>query len=217
MKKVPLFSLLFILSYHSFGQITSYDDGLIHSERMQIGYFNKIPKSGIFTYTGYDVEGEYAIYFFKSKSGQLIDFGELAIAIQKKYDLTEYKKYLNKNFNITWKMTKNGPFLLSASVLSNNTNAQRGFPPKKLQYLLESNAGMLGFYDDSTVVSCPRCDFNESNVKLMATKKSIAKFNVVDDYIKAIINGGEQRFMLYEEGKVDTQWVMFNFKWIRKP
>lgn len=125
MQKLILIFIMF-LSLNSFAQETDYGDGLSYYDRWETGYYNKIPKAGTFTYTGYDdSEGDYVVYFFKSKNGQMISFADVAPTIRKRYDLEgALKKYLYKNFNITWKIGNINTMLLTATLLPNSTKPQ---------------------------------------------------------------------------------------------
>lgn len=74
---------------------------------------------------------------------------------------------------------------------------------KKLVYLYTANGGMVGYYDDGTVVGCPRCDFCRSNILAMLKVKPMGKWDLKkpDDFIS------------YEE---DNGWVLINYKWKEK-
>lgn len=110
--------------------------------------------------------------------------------------------------------------LLAVSMFTATTFAQSKAAPLKLQYLYASNAGMMGFYSDGSVRSCGRCEFDKSNVSKMATQKSSAKYKVVNNVIVFNSKSGKQEFPFYvdEDAKeMDTDWMMFNFKWLQKP
>ncbi len=75
----------------------------------------------------------------------------------------------------------------------------------------------MGFFNDGTVASCPQCDFMEENINALYTQTPSGKFTVAKDYLQSKLNGQEERWMLYNDGKIDESWAMMNFIWIKKP
>ncbi len=103
-------------------------------------------------------------------------------------------------------------FLLTTCILTNNVEAQskakskttkQKKQEKKLVYLFTANGGMVGYYDDGSVVGCPRCDFCRSNILAMLKEKPMGKWDLKkpDDFIS------------YED---DKGWVLINYKWKEK-
>lgn len=84
---------------------------------------------------------------------------------------------------------------------------------KKLRYLYYSNGGIRGYFDDGTVVGCPRCDLIESNVLNLYNEKPIGKYKVLDDG-SLFVNNSEQEFPNYNE---DNGWALIDYKWHEKP
>ncbi|MBC7391408.1 MAG: zinc ribbon domain-containing protein [Opitutaceae bacterium] len=91
----------------------------------------------------------------------------------------------------------------------------------KLQYLIATNAGMIGFYNDGTMRYCPKCDFDESNIESMYMGEIYAKYILVkNEYFSAKHDGEDYHFPLYDSdnsGHIHMDWALFNYKWIRKP
>ncbi len=71
---------------------------------------------------------------------------------------------------------------------------------RKLVYLYVSNGGMVGYFNDGSVIACPQCDFTRSNLLSMSQKRPFRKWNLKkpDDFIS------------FEE---DNGWVLINYKW----
>jgi hypothetical protein len=67
--------------------------------------------------------------------------------------------------------------------------------------LFTANGGMLGYFNDGTVVGCPRCDFCESNILSMYKEKSVRRWDLTqpEDY-----------------DPNDKSWVLVNYEWKEK-
>ena len=74
---------------------------------------------------------------------------------------------------------------------------------KKLVYLYTANGGLIGYFSDSSIVSCIRCDFCKSNILAMFKDKSTVKWNLIKP----------SDFISYEK---DNGWVLVNHKWNEK-
>lgn len=74
---------------------------------------------------------------------------------------------------------------------------------KELVYLYTANGGMVGYFNDGSVVGCPRCDFCKSNILAMHNKESSETWNLKKP----------NDFVSYEE---DNGWVLINYKWQEK-
>lgn len=80
---------------------------------------------------------------------------------------------------------------------------------KKLRYLFASNGGLIGFFSDGSVTSCPRCDLTKRNVNSLSKKKPYAKYTVKKDHL--LVNG--ERMDFYIEGtEVSPDWVIMDYK-----
>ncbi|TDQ06237.1 hypothetical protein [Pedobacter metabolipauper] len=96
--------------------------------------------------------------------------------------------------------------------LNNRKKNTDSLENKKLRYLYFANGGIIGYYNDGTVVGCPRCDFNASNVAAMMHKKPHAKYTVEPGGI-LLINGTDQEVPMSEA----DGWAMVDYKWHINP
>lgn len=121
-----------------------------------------------------------------------------------------YKSNDSKNIKIK-------PFLKAINIQKSEINAATQTSKRELQYLYASNGGLMGFFSDGTVASCPRCDFVEENVNALHKEKPSGKFTATKEYLQSNLNGQETQWLIYNEGEIDESWAMINFKWLRKP
>lgn len=72
---------------------------------------------------------------------------------------------------------------------------------KELVYLYTANGGMVGYFNDGSVVGCPRCDFCKSNILSMFKEKPMSSWDLKqpDDY-----------------DPNDNSWVLVNYEWKEK-
>jgi hypothetical protein len=104
------------------------------------------------------------------------------------------------------------------TVLGQNKNVEKtmqaNVSERKLRYVMATNGGLLGFYNDGTVAECPRCDLLKSNIAVMAKQKTKRKYQSSKDHL---IIDGDERLDIYIDGKVSPDWAMVDYKWLSSP
>lgn len=99
------------------------------------------------------------------------------------------------------------------TVLTNNNSENSNTTLKnerKLKYLFASNGGLLGFYDDGTVATCPRCDLIKENIDALNSKEVNAKYESKNGYL--LMNN--ERMDIYTNGEISKDWAMVDYKWL---
>lgn len=86
---------------------------------------------------------------------------------------------------------------------------------KELRYLQFSNGGIRGYFDDGTIVGCPRCDLCKSNIEAMLSQKPMATYIVKNDGT-LIIDGNESEKPEYKNSDFN-EWALIDYKWYVKP
>ena len=86
---------------------------------------------------------------------------------------------------------------------------------KELRYLQFSNGGIRGYFDDGTIVGCPRCDLCKSNIEAMFSQKPMATYIVKNDGT-LIIDGNESEKPEYKNSDFN-EWALIDYKWYVKP
>jgi len=79
---------------------------------------------------------------------------------------------------------------------------------RKLQYLFSANGGLIGYFNDGSIVGCPRCDLIRENVKNLYKQKSNGSFTVNNDGTLNVKGSGKV------DPKSEDGWVMINYKWL---
>lgn len=97
----------------------------------------------------------------------------------------------------------------SSSIKENQTNIKQ---KKKLRYLYYANGGIRGYFEDGTIVGCPRCDFCRSNIMAMYNEKPLGTFKVQSNG-SLLINNSEKEFPNYKD---DNGWVLIDYVWNEK-
>jgi hypothetical protein len=88
-------------------------------------------------------------------------------------------------------------------------------PRKELRYLFFANGGLVAYFDDGSVVGCPRCDFSRSNIWSLWDAKPHARYQVLRDG-RLLVNGTSKESPIYRRGDPDG-WALINYKWYIKP
>ena len=74
---------------------------------------------------------------------------------------------------------------------------------RKLAYLYVANGGLIGYFNDGTVVGCPKCDLCRNNISSLYKMKVIKHWNLHKP----------NHFTPYHQ---DNGWVLVNYKWHAK-
>ena len=201
------------------------DNNLSYSESEKQGYYDNIPKRGVFKFLGVEGAGDINILFFKTPNNKVIQFIHSVSAAQKKYKFYVDKNLVGKSYNITWDKS-DGRTLLSAVYVptkptSSLTNGQSA-SALKMQYLYASNAGLYVFYTNGSYNFCPRCDFTKSNVSGMEKVKGKADgtYKVGSKGLTTYSKGNTDEFSFYTDDdakELDDSWALFDNKWRNKP
>lgn len=90
-------------------------------------------------------------------------------------------------------------------------NGQHSTANKKLMYLLSSNAGLIGYFDDGTFVGCPHCDLIAENVKTLYKLETLGNYKVLKDG-SLLLNNSD----IVKPGSDDEfdLWAVINYKWM---
>lgn len=81
---------------------------------------------------------------------------------------------------------------------------------RKIRYLFMANGGIIAYFDDGTVVGCPRC---ELDVEALYNLKPHSTYIVEEDGI--LLVGGQRREIPFIARKGEWQdWIMIDYKWI---
>ena len=72
---------------------------------------------------------------------------------------------------------------------------------KELVYLYTAIGGMVGYFNDGSVVGCPRCDFCKSNILSMFKEKPMSSWDL-------------KQPDAYDPN--DNCWVLVNYEWKEK-
>ena len=88
--------------------------------------------------------------------------------------------------------------------------------PKKLRYLFYANGGLIGYFDDGTIVGCPSCDLIDENVKMLYSMKPTGKYSVNQDG-SLLVGEKEMEYPQKQQEANLTEWAMIDYKWIVQP
>jgi hypothetical protein len=78
---------------------------------------------------------------------------------------------------------------------------------KKLQFLYFSNGGLIGYFDDGTIVGCPRCDLMAENIEAIKTREPHSKFKLENGILIS-----EQGDSISINSMRNNEWAIVNYK-----
>lgn len=95
-------------------------------------------------------------------------------------------------------------------VIAQSVAKQNQKQKKELRYLYASNSGLIGYFDDGSISSCPRCDFYRDNVLYLFEADVYSYYKATEDGTMMIQN----RESIIEPNYIeDRGWKLINYKW----
>jgi len=84
---------------------------------------------------------------------------------------------------------------------------------RKLRYLFFANGGLVGYFDDGSVVGCPRCDLLDVNIESLYEEKPFSTYTVNPDGT-LFIDRAEVEYPREAGEDEMPEWAMIDYKWI---
>lgn len=78
---------------------------------------------------------------------------------------------------------------------------------RQLQFLYFSNGGLIGYFDDGTIVGCPRCDLMNDNIEAIKTREPHSKFKIENGILIS-----EQGDSVSINSMRNNEWAIVNYK-----
>jgi len=80
-----------------------------------------------------------------------------------------------------------------------------------LQFLYFANGGLIGYFDDGTIVGCPRCDLMDKNIEAIKTREPHLKFKMENGFLIS-----EQGDSISINSMRNNKWAIVNYENITK-
>jgi hypothetical protein len=97
-------------------------------------------------------------------------------------------------------------------IVTKNTATQSD---RKLRFLYYSPVGLRAYFDDGSIIACPRCELTQENIELIQSNsndKAIQKY-VIEDDGSLTIDGWKHEFPSINKEEDFEGWAMINYKW----
>ncbi len=78
---------------------------------------------------------------------------------------------------------------------------------KRLQFLFYANGGLIGYFDDGTIVGCPRCELTDEVVEILKDREPHSKFKIIDNVLIS-----EQGDTIPIDSMRNNEWAIVNYK-----
>ena len=78
---------------------------------------------------------------------------------------------------------------------------------RQLQFLYFTNGGLIGYFDDGTIVGCPRCDLMEKNINTLKNKDPHSEFIIEKDVLITL-----QGDTIPIKSMKSNEWAIVNYK-----
>ncbi len=89
---------------------------------------------------------------------------------------------------------------------------------KKLLFVYSiSGAGLMGYFNDSSISVCPGCDPCTQNFETLYTIESMGKYSMGNDCLITHIGDRVDTVAYKRNGKVIPDWIMVDGNWLIPP
>ncbi|PKH66713.1 hypothetical protein CXF59_12380 [Flavobacterium sp. ALD4] len=100
-------------------------------------------------------------------------------------------------------------------IVTKNTKKSKN---RKLRFLHYSNVDLRAYFDDGTIITCPRCDLTKENVENLQSnisEESLQTYELKDDG-SLLIDGWKHEYPYVNKKESYEGWAMINYKWFVK-
>ena len=100
-------------------------------------------------------------------------------------------------------------------IVTKNTEKSKN---RKLRFLHYSNVDLRAYFDDGTIITCPRCDLTKENVENLQSnlsEESLQTYELKDDG-SLLIDGWKHEYPYVNKKESYEGWAMINYKWFVK-
>jgi|TARA_R110000851_G_scaffold98682_2_gene213417 hypothetical protein len=100
-------------------------------------------------------------------------------------------------------------------IITKNTEKSKN---RKLRFLHYSNVDLRAYFDDGTIITCPRCDLTKENVENLQSnlsEESLQTYELKDDG-SLLIDGWKHEYPYVNKKESYEGWAMINYKWFVK-
>jgi hypothetical protein len=100
-------------------------------------------------------------------------------------------------------------------IVTKNTEKSKD---RKLRFLHYSNVDLRAYFDDGTIITCPRCELTKENVETIQSNLSdepVQTYELKDDG-SLLIDGWKHEYPYVNRKETYEGWAMINYKWFVK-
>ena len=98
------------------------------------------------------------------------------------------------------------------------TNNKEQSTNRKLRFLYYSKLGLRAYYNDGSVIDCPRCELTQENVLSIQnnTKEKGVQTYVIENDGNLLVDGWKHEYPVVNKKENFEGWAMINYKWFVK-
>lgn len=100
-------------------------------------------------------------------------------------------------------------------IVTKNTEQSKN---RKLRFLYYSKLGLRAYYNDGSVIDCPRCELTQENVLSIQnnTKEKGVLTYVIENDGNLLVDGWKHEYPVVNKDENFEGWAMINYKWFVK-
>lgn len=100
-------------------------------------------------------------------------------------------------------------------IITKNTEQSKN---RKLRFLYYSKQGLRAYYNDGSIIDCPRCELTQENVLSIQNnteEKGVLTY-VIEKDGNLIVDGWKHEYPVVNKNENFEGWAMINYKWLVK-
>ncbi|SEA21475.1 hypothetical protein SAMN05443667_102352 [Flavobacterium gillisiae] len=98
---------------------------------------------------------------------------------------------------------------------STDTNNKEKSKIRKLRFLYYSNVSLRAYFDDGSIIDCPRCKLTKENVLSLQnnTAEKAVQTYVIEKDGSLLVDGWKYEYPSVNKDEDYEGWAMINYKW----
>lgn len=104
------------------------------------------------------------------------------------------------------------PDTQTLTIVTKNTEQSKN---RKLRFLYYSKLGLRAYYNDGSIIDCPRCELTQENVLSIQNnteEKGVLTY-VIEKDGNLLVDGWKHEYPVVNKNENFEGWAMINYKW----
>jgi hypothetical protein len=84
---------------------------------------------------------------------------------------------------------------------------------RRIRFLYAANGGIRAYFNNGTIVGCPRCDLSRENIRTIYCMKPFLTYKYENGEL-IILENNEREYPRSDQKGINEGWVVVDYKWL---